>query len=474
MTDVLWASADMAEATAGVAAQDFTATGISIDTRSLKKGETYLALQGKALDGHDFVAQAFAAGASAAIVRADYAAADAGWPLLRVDDTLVALEDLGLFARNRSTAKIIGVTGSAGKTGTKDMLATMLGGFGKTHVSLKSFNNHWGVPLSLANLPPDAAFGVFEMGMNHTGEMQRLAGFVRPHIAIITTIEAAHIEHFKSIEAIADAKAEIFTGMDAGSTVVLNADNPQFLRLKNAAQKSNLTVASFGEDDHADSRIIDCTLHADSSKVDAVVMGAPVKYKINIPGHHIAMNALAALTAVQVAGVDAQKAADVLKNAVPVEGRGNRILVNVADGAPPLVIIDESYNANPASMVAALGVLEMAKPEGEGRRIAVLGDMLELGPEGPRMHAALANAFLKSQTQLLFCCGAQMDALYQVVPEPWRGAHAKDSQQLATLVAAAVQPGDVLLIKGSKGSKMGYVIEALQALQKTQRTKYAV
>lgn len=469
-TDVIWTSAEAVAATGGHATHEFAATGVSIDTRTLQKGQAFLALKGDKLDGHDYVEAAFKAGASVAIVAKGYKPKDAAWPLLQVEDTMQALEALGKASRDRTKAAIIGVTGSAGKTGTKEMIAVMLGASGKTHASKKSFNNHWGVPLSLANLPKDARFAVFEMGMNHKGEMTALTKQVRPHIVIITTIEPAHIEHFKTLEAIADAKAEIFLGMDAKGIVILNVDNPHFSRLKNAAEKQGLRkIYGFGEDEAAQSRLVDCTLHADSSRVTADVLGERVKYKLNIPGKHIVMNSLGALAVVKVASNELSKAIEALKNSEPVEGRGNRILVTLEAGKPPLTIIDESYNANPASMLAAFKVFELVHPSEGGRRIAVLGDMLELGKDGPRLHAGLANPLLKAKTELLYCCGPQMDALFQALPPDWRGGHTDDSKSLIPKLLEIVKPGDVLLIKGSAGSKMGYIIHALQALQPSQQ-----
>lgn len=466
----LWTSKDIEAATGGRATKSFEATGVSIDTRTLKPGDVYIALKGENLDGHDYVEAAFKAGASAAIVRKGFAASGT---LVYVDDIMAALETLGMAARARTKAKIIAVTGSAGKTGTKEMLATLFGALGKTHASQKSFNNHWGVPLTLANMPLDAAFGIFEMGMNHPGELAKLTEFVRPHIVLITTIEPVHIEFFKNAEEIADAKAEIFLGMDQDGIVVLNIDNPHFARLKAHAEKQGIKkILSFGEDEEAQSRLHDCSLHADSTRITADVMGEKVKYKLNIPGKHIAMNSLGALAVVKAAGGNLNAAVEALRNSEPVEGRGNRIHVVLAEGEPPLTIINESYNANPSSMLAAFSVFEMVEPAPGGRRIAVLGDMLELGREGPLLHAGLANPLLKAKADLVFCCGAQMDAMYQLLPPDWRGAHTKDSQELATLVAAAVRPGDVVLVKGSKGSKMPYVIQALQLKAKDQ--KYAV
>lgn len=473
----LWTSKEIEQATGGKATAAFDASGLSIDTRTLKKGDVYVALKGEALDGHDFVAAAFKAGAVAAIVRKGFAGA--GGALVHVDDTMKALENLGIASRARSKAKIIAVTGSAGKTGTKELLAIAFGALGKTHASKKSFNNHWGVPLSLATMPRDTDYGVFELGMNHMGELSVLTRQVRPHAAMITTIEMVHSEFFKNVEEIADAKAEIFQGMGREGIAVLNIDNPHFARLKAHAEKQGLgKILSFGEDEEAQSRLVDCSLHADSSKVTVDVLGERVKYKLNIPGKHIAMNSLGALTIVKALGGNLNAAVEALRNSEPVEGRGNRIKVTIAEGKPPLVVIDESYNANPASMQAAFQVFAMVEPAAGGRRIAVLGDMLELGRDGPQLHASLANPLLKAKADLVFCCGAQMDAMYQILPPDWRGAHTKDSQELAKIVAAAVRPGDVILVKGSKGSKMPYVLQALQALAlpqtKPKETSHAV
>lgn len=476
--EILWTAQEVATATDGKASCDFVANGVSIDTRTLQKGDIYIALKGEALDGHNYVEAAFKAGAAAAIVRQGFSA-KVDMPLVHVEDTMAALEKLGTASRARSKATIIAVTGSAGKTGTKEMLSIVFGALGKTHASKKSFNNHWGVPLSLASMPKDTDFGIFELGMNHAGELAKLTMQVRPHIVLITTVEPAHTEFFKNVEAIADAKAEIFLGMEPDGIAILNFDNPHFARLRGHAEKQGIKkILSFGEDEEAQSRLVDCSLHADSTKITADVLGERVKYKLNIPGKHIAMNSLGALTVVKAAGGNLNIAVGALQNSEPVEGRGTRIKILIAEGQPPLTIIDESYNANPASMLAAFQVLELAQPAAGGRRIAVLGDMLELGKDGPTLHAGLANPLLKAKTDVVFCCGAQMDALYQLLPPDWRGAHAKDSQLLAPLVAAAVKPGDVVLVKGSKGSKMPYVLQALQALAlpqtKTKESSHAL
>lgn len=473
MTQPLWTSEDAATAVKGKANRNFSATGVSIDTRTLKPGDLFVALRGDNLDGHDYIAQAFAAGASAAIVSKDFVATDPSWTLLVVDDTTTAMEDLGRAARHRSKATVVGVAGSVGKTGTKEMLSTLFGALGKTHASQKSFNNHWGVPLTLANLPVDAEFAVIEIGMNHSGEIVKLTDQVRPDIAIITTIDKEHIEFFSNgLEGIADANAEIFLGMNSAGIAVLNIDNDYFTRLKNHADKQGVkTIIAFGEDDLAQSKLVDVTLQSDGSKVTAEIMGEKISFRLNIPGQHIVMNALGALAVVKAAGGDLKRAVAALEKASAVAGRGNRYQVVIEPGQPPVTIIDESYNANPASVEAALNVFALVEPAPGGRRLAVLGDMLELGPQGPKMHADLANAVLRAKTDLLYCCGTLMDALYQAVPEGWRGAHTKESKALAEQLVKDVKPGDVILVKGSNGSKMGYVIQALQNLQPPSNNK---
>lgn len=476
----LWTRAEIEKALAtlkgGVAIEgpaDFALTGIAIDSRAVVAGDLFVARKGEIADGHSYLASAFKNGASAAFVRHDYVRPDtpeaAGWALIRVNDPDAALIALGQAARARSTAKIIAVTGSAGKTGSKEMLATAFAALGRTHASQKSYNNHVGVPLTLALMPRDTQFAVIEMGMNHAGELSQLTQQVRPHIAMITTIEPAHIEHFGSLEAIADAKAEIFEGLTADGAAapvaILNHDNPMFDRLKAAADKvTGVRTLAFGEEPGTDTRLTDCTLHSDSSKIAADVLGQNVRLKLNIPGRHIAQNALGVLTVIKAAGGDLPKAIAALEAAQAVQGRGQRLSIMLPDSPPPVTIIDESYNANPGSMRAALDTFAITAPQGSGRRIAVLGDMLELGKDGPRLHAELANPLLHAKVDLLFCCGPQMDALYQQLPADWRGAHAADSKGLVAPLVAALKPGDVVLVKGSLGSKMAYIVEALQQL----------
>lgn len=467
---LLWTTEDIISITQGSSAQSTSVFGISIDSRTLKPGDLFIALKGDIGDGHQYLEQAFAAGASAALVQKGAMDFDdlSDHALIQVNDTLQALEQLAHAARERSQALRIGITGSAGKTGTKEMLGIVLTEFGDTHTSVKSYNNHWGVPLTLARMPTDTVYGVFEMGMNHAGEIRKLTDMVRPDIAIITTILPAHIEYFATEKDIARAKAEIVDGMTGDGMLILPADNPHYLTLRKAAENAGLEkIYSFGDDDSADARITDLKLSAGESKVTANIMGDKVKFRLSIPGKHIALNALAVLLTTKLAGLDVHHAAKTLTKAEPIEGRGQCSTITIDPDAPPVTLIDESYNANPEAMKAAFRVLELYEPKAEGRRIAVLGDMMELGPSGPKMHADLANPLLIAKADLVFTCGPQMEALHNTLPEPWRGGHAQDSFALCEAVTEAVKPGDVILVKGSLGSKMAYVVEALQGLRKT-------
>jgi len=463
-SEILWTSDEVIEATKGTVSKPFEAIGVSIDSRTIRKDEIFVAIQGVSMDGHKFVETAFKNGAVAAIVREDFEI-DTDKALIRVKDTFEAMQDLGIYSRNRSKAKIIAVTGSAGKTGTKELLTIALNESGKAYSSKKSFNNHWGVPLSLSNMPRDTEFGIFEIGMNHKGEIEKLVSFVRPHLAIITTIEPVHIEFFGSEEAIADAKAEVFSAIEGDAIAVLNKDNPHFQRLKQSALEQGVKkIISFGEDETADCVLKDCKLSAGDIKATANVMGDVKKYRINIPGKHIALNSLSVMATVKILGANLDGAIKALKKAETVNGRGNRIKVFVKEGEPAVTIVDESYNANPSSMKAAFNVFELIQPEGDGRRVAVLGDMLELGSVGPQMHIGLANPLLKAKTDIVFCCGPLMEAMYNVLPKDWRGGWAKNSQELSELLIKNIKPGDVVLVKGSLGSKMSYIIQALQEL----------
>jgi UDP-N-acetylmuramoyl-tripeptide--D-alanyl-D-alanine ligase len=467
----IWTARDAASATGGKASGDWIATGLSIDTRTLKPGDLFIALKGDAGDGHVYVKNALAAGACAAVVsRApDGVAADA--PLLVVGDTLRALEDMGRAARARCGAKIVGVTGSVGKTGTKEMLAAAFGVLGQTHASQKSYNNHWGVPLTLASMHAGTDYGVFEMGMNHPGELTALTGMVRPHIAIITTIAAVHIEHFTGLEQIAEAKAEIFAGIEPGGTAVLNRDNEWFEFLSAKAAARGIAVRSFGATGGTDAHLDDCLEAANGSRVKATIMGETLTFTLQIPGRHIAVNALAVLLAVKLVGGDIKVAARALEKIEPIVGRGKREYLDIGDAKNPVTLIDESYNASPVAMQAAFRVLALIDPGRGGRRIAVLGDMREMGGIGPKAHAELALPLQAADVQLVYTCGPLMKNLYDALPQDRRGAHMRDSTELAQIVPEVLVPGDVVMVKGSNGSKMGVVVEALRKLPETFRRK---
>jgi UDP-N-acetylmuramoyl-tripeptide--D-alanyl-D-alanine ligase len=437
-------------------------TGISIDSRTLKPGEAYFAIKGEVHDGHDFVDAALQVGAALAVVEKAQRGKFAGdAPLLLVEDVLGALVDLARAARARLDAQVIAVTGSVGKTSTKEALLHVLSGQGKTHASVASFNNHWGVPLSLARCPANARFAVFEIGMNHAGEIAPLVNMVRPHVAIITTVEPVHLEFFSGIEAIADAKAEIFEGVMAGGAVVLNRDNSQFARLAKRAKELNISrVISFGADKGADARLIDLSLHATCSAVHADILGHEVTYKLGMPGRHIAVNSLAVLSAALLSGADLALAALALSQLVPASGRGVRRMLEIPGGEATL--IDESYNANPASMAAALSVLGQAKIGPQGRRIAVLGDMLELGTSGAELHRGLNEAIKAGQVDLVYCCGPLMRHLWDALSTGKRGGYADNAANLEAQIVAAIRAGDVIMIKGSFGSKMKTIVNALE------------
>jgi UDP-N-acetylmuramoyl-tripeptide--D-alanyl-D-alanine ligase len=446
----LWTSHDLTEATGGSLSAPFDATGISIDSRTLSPGDLFVAVVGENGDGHRFVANALANGAAGAMVHAPVPGAT---PLLQVDDTLAGLARLGGYARARFTGRVVAVTGSVGKTTTKEMLRTILTSFGPTHAAVASYNNQWGLPLTLARTPPDAAFCVTEIGMNHPGEIAPLARLARPHVAVITAVEKAHIGYLGSIEAIADEKASILRGLEPGGVAVLPADTPLLPRLR--ATAGDARIVTFGADPAANLRLTAIDLDADGSLITAAIAGHTLRFRLNVPGRHMAMNALAAIaTALQLRDEpDAIVAA--LASFAPFAGRGARRRIPLPAGSATL--LDDSYNANPASMRAALGVLALQPGK---RRIAVLGDMLELGDAGASEHAALAKDVVSS-ADLLFACGPLMRHLFDALPAARTAVHRPDAASLAPIVANAIEPGDVVLVKGSLGSRMNLVVSAL-------------
>lgn len=462
----LWTSEEAADATKGERAGSWTASGVSIDSRTVSPGDLFVALRGPDRDGHDYVGQALEGGAAAAVASRVPAGSGDGKNLLIVDDTKAALEALGARARDRSSAKVVAVTGSVGKTGAKDALKTALTATAPCHASASSLNNHWGVPLSLARLPRQAAFGVFEIGMNHAGEIRPLAKLARPHVAIVTTVEETHLEHLGTVEAVADAKAEIFEGLAAGGIAILNRDNAHFGRLADAARVCGADVVSFGFSEGSDARAEKVALHAECVCVAADVRGKRIAYKMRVPGRHWARNGLAVLAAVDVLDADLGLGALALGDLAPRAGRGRRHHVQGDDGR--FTVIDDSYNASPPSVRAALETLGAADVARGGRRIAVLGDMLELGSETDRLHAALAADIAGNGVASVFTCGARMRNLRDALPASRRGGHTETSSELASLVGDSVRSGDVVLVKGSFAVGMGRVVERLLAAE-TQR-----
>ena len=459
----LWTRADALAATGGTAeGGDWRANGVSIDSRSVAGGDLFVALPGPKFDGHDFVAGALKAGAAAALVSRRPADVPSDAPLLIVPDSLEGLAAMGRFQRARSEATCLAVTGSVGKTSTKEMLRHVLAQQATTFAAVASFNNHWGVPLTLARLPLDARYAVFEIGMNHAGEIRPLTKMVRPLVALVTTIAPAHVEYFPDgLAGIADAKAEIFEGLLPGGYAIVNADAPMAARLIGRAAAQGARVVTFGRAEEAGVRLLELSLHATCSAVKARIGRETIDYCLSLPGEHMAMNSLGVLAAVRAAGADPVRAATAMASLKSLKGRGLRQRL-VLDGRS-FDLIDDSYNANPTSMRAAFAVLAQSQPERGGRRIAVLGDMLELGPESLALHRALSKPLLAANVDLLFCSGPQMRGLFDAMPAEHQGAWAPDSQALAAIVAERLGAGDVILVKGSLGSRMARVIERLSA-----------
>ncbi|AID30985.2 UDP-N-acetylmuramoylalanyl-D-glutamyl-2, 6-diaminopimelate--D-alanyl-D-alanine ligase [Mesorhizobium sp. SEMIA 3007] len=437
-------------------------SGISIDSRSLQPGDAFFAIKGEAMDGHDFATAAIKAGAGVLVV-AEGKLPSLGRltaPIIVVEDVLVALEKLGVAARARSQAKIIAVTGSAGKTTTKEALRHVLSAVGKVHASAQSFNNHWGVPLTLARMPDDCDYAVFEIGMNHPDEIRPLVKMVRPHVAIVTIIAAAHLGFFRNLDEIAKAKAEIFEGLEPEGAAVLNRDDARFKLLDKMAHAAGVEhVYGFGENARSTFKLTRCELHADHSDIAARIGGHDMIARIGAPGRHMVQNVLAVLGAAQLVGADLDKVALALADLSAERGRGKRHVLRHPGG--PITLIDESYNANPASMAAAMALLNATPVTGEGRRIAVLGDMLELGEHSAKLHAALADLIVGTGTQTVFLGGPEMRALAEALPEDIKTEYRAGVEELKPVLLAALKPGDVVMIKSSKGIGFAKLVDAL-------------
>jgi UDP-N-acetylmuramoyl-tripeptide--D-alanyl-D-alanine ligase len=450
----LWNSVAVDQITSGNSTAPWSCQDISIDTRTLKRGDLFVALIGKNGDGHNFLEDAASKGAAAALVSEN---GKSSLPLLQVKDTLLALGQIGIAARERSSALRFAITGSVGKTSTKEMLRRVLSDQGRAHSNISSYNNHWGVPLTLARMPQDTEFGIFEAGMNNPGEIRPLSHMIKPHIALITTIGEAHAGAFASTEDLAKEKAEIFSGMAPGGAALLNKDNPHFTLLSKIAQHHGLTVFSFGKEANADFRLLSYEGGSENGFVEAEILGQKISYPLNVSGVHLAFNSVAVLGMVHLANADVLKAAESLQMFEALAGRGKSY-------KGPFTILDESYNANPTSMRAALDVL--GKSEGK-RKIAVIGHMVELGDASQKRHEDLLESILENKIDLVFCCGPHMIYLYEKLPQTLRGGYAPTSLELIPFVTQAVTAGDILSVKGSLSTRMKPIVEALLDVQKS-------
>lgn len=460
----LWSSAAIADATGGIASGTWSVSSADIDSRTIESGGLFVALHGEATDGHKFLPQAFARGAGAALVSDVSALPDPSLPHVLVKDTFVALQALGAASRNRSGARIAAVTGSAGKTSVKEATRLSLERYrpNLVHASVLSYNNHVGVPLTLARLPAAAAFAVLEMGMNHAGELTDLSRQGRPHVAAITTIASAHLEFFKNEEGIADAKAEIFAGLEPGGTIILPADNRHYIRLRNHAEKSAArTILSFGvETPGADIRVEKLVMHASCSCLTARVQDEILTFKINQPGKHWVSNALCVIAIVQALGGDIGLAGLALAELDGLDGRGRRTVIDLPDGNTAL-LLDESYNANPASVAAALAVLGGFESRGRGRRIAVLADMKELGDTSEDLHRALAEPVTAAGVQVLVAVGAQMAHLADALDRGIETHCVENSAAALARLRQMLRKDDIILLKGSNSMGLKKVAHGL-------------
>jgi UDP-N-acetylmuramoyl-tripeptide--D-alanyl-D-alanine ligase len=450
----LWTSGDLRAATHGHTHHSIPATGVSIDTRTLKPGDLFVALVGENGDGHDHVAAALAKGAAGAMVHRPPDGVPANAPLLHVQDTLAGLHALGAFARARFHGHLIAVTGSVGKTTTKEMLRTILAAHAPTWAAEASHNNQWGLPLTLARLPAEVLFCVAEIGMNHAGEILPLAKLARPNAALITSIERAHLGYLGSLEAIADEKAAIMAGLEPGGVAVLPGDSPLLERIVDKAPAFVL----FGESEKADARLLSARSDADGVDVHAQFGEQRLSFRLAAPGKHMALNALAAILGAEALGCEVDRCVAALEGFSPLSGRGLRRRIAVPGGTA--LLLDESYNASAVAVRAALSVLAL---QPANRRIIVFGGMLELGDEGPAEHASLVPD-IAAVADRLYTCGPLSRLTYEAMPREKRGAHAADSAALAPIVAKAVREGDAILVKGSLGSRMKIIVQALDAL----------
>jgi len=457
MSNVLWTAQMAARATGGTATGEWSVTGISIDTRSLKPGDLFVPLKDNR-DGHDFIPQAYADGAGAVISEQPIK----DQPALIVDDSFQALQALGGAARDRSKAVRIAITGSVGKTSLKEAIWTLCSTFGRTHKSLKSFNNHWGVPFTMATMPQATQFGVFEVGMNHAGELSALSELICPDIAVITKIAPAHLAHFENVDAIAEAKSEIFDGLVISGTAILNADDPYFAVLKQKAEDKGAQVLSVGYAKDADFQISDLVLKPSDLSATLNFQGESHPMTVGLAGEHWAFNAACAVAVAVTAGVPTDVALKGLEQLKPIAGRGEVLSLDL-DGKA-VTLIDESYNANPESMRAAIAVLGGTQSEAQtsGRKLAVLGDMYELGKDELDLHAKLAAPLEAAGVDRIIVTGECMLALRGAVPRAMRGAWVRDWRQAYEALLEEIEDGDTVLVKGSNATGLGRLVNSLK------------
>lgn len=472
----LWTCQEITQALAlGPASQPFEATGVSIDTRTLVPGDLFVALKGPMSDGNDYIKDAFARGAAGALVSRGGLDQRLG-PQILVDDTCVALNDLARFARKRAQARVGAVTGSFGKTSCKDALYNLLSKQGATTASQSSFNNHWGVPLSLARLHAQDKFGIFEVGTNKPGEISPLSHMLRPHVALVTTVEPMHMVHMETVEAVAHEKASLFFGVEAGGRAVLNRDNPHFELLEQQARQKGLEVLSFGTYPEAFARLLVSRLDERGLQVEARIDGQPFNFHIPVFQAHWAMNALGVLAAVWALGANVEQAAQDFNSFVLPEGRGVQRIIALPCGGT-FTLIDESYNAGPLSMKAAIETLGLMQPGPQGRRLAVLAEMLELGPESAQEHEKLLPLLEAAGVDCVFTLGDAMRPLREIMSPQMRAFHGEDNACLPALseeVIAHLRPGDIIMLKGSRGrrayrGRLSDVVDALKNLEHSKK-----
>ncbi len=460
----LWSLEDFLAATQGRPIGDMPASigGISIDTRTLEPGDAFFAIKGDQFDGHAFVTMAAGKQASLAVVGEEKlpALGSVSLPLVVVHDVLEAMEKLAVAARKRSNAKIIAITGSVGKTSAKEMLRTLLESCGRVHASVASYNNHWGVPLTLSRLEADAEFGIFEIGMNHPGEITPLVKMVRPHVAVITTIAAAHLGFFNSVKDIARAKSEIFSGLVSGGVALINRDIKHFSFLSKLASAAGIDrIESFGEKRGANYWLKETVTTPAGSHLHARINGKVAELQLGLPGKHMASNLLAAIGAALLAGGDRDRVLGSVGNIGSVKGRGKSFVYG--EGRRAITLIDESYNANPASMAASLEVLGMHVPTAKGRRVAVLGDMLELGKSSHKLHRELADPIRDANIDRVWLVGNEIAALADELGSEKLAGHYDTATAVEKAFLKDLTPGDVVMIKASLGIRFGALVEAV-------------